>query len=77
MVKKRYFWKVLSQDGLLKEPREVGPNSSSRESLNDCNGFDSEDEAVRHLEAMAEKYKGITFYGVPGSLVLITEYDTR
>lgn len=78
MAKKKYYWKELSQDGLLKEPAEVGRKLfTSCESLNDCNGFGSEDEAVKYLEEMVKKHGLGSFGGVPGSLVLITEYDTH
>lgn len=63
---KRFYWKELSEDGLLKEPKGCGPYYS----LNNYNGFDTEEEAVRHFKKIRKIYK----YEAPYSLILIIEY---
>ena len=62
-VKKGYYWKVLSEDGLLKE-YEYGPYYS-RETLNPWCGFDTEQEAIESLEKLSS---------IPDNLILITLY---
>lgn len=70
MIKKTYYWKEITSDGLVKEPREFGPYYS-RESLNGYSGHDSEDEAIARLIEIKKSYK----YQMPSNLILITEYD--
>jgi hypothetical protein len=63
---KKYYWRDLTSDGLLREPDETGPYYS-RESLNNCGcGFDTEEQAFAALS----RWRGY------GSFVLITEYST-
>lgn len=69
MATKKYYWKELTDDGLVKEPKELGPHYG-KESLNDHGGFDTEEQALAHLEEMARAYR---FY-MPSGLVLIAEY---
>lgn len=63
-IKKVYYWKVISEDGLLKE-YEYGPYYS-RETLNHWGGFDTEEEAVSRIEKLSS---------VPDGLILITAYE--
>lgn len=51
MMEKRYFWKDLSSDGLLKEPDPIGPYYDQI-SLNGVlgDGFETEEEALERLQ---------------------------
>ena len=69
MIKKKYYWKEITGDGLVKKPREFGSHYST-ESLNGYGGHDSEDEAIARLIEIEKSYK----YQVPSSLTLVTEY---
>lgn len=69
MLDKRYYWKHLTDDGLLKDPEALGPYYSSVD-FNSYDGFDSEEEAIKHYEYIIDSFK----YGVEYSLVLITVY---
>jgi len=70
MIKKKYYWKELTSDGLLKEPKEFGPYYST-ESLNGWGGYDSEEAAIEKLIEINKRYE----HSVPSSLTLITEYS--
>ena len=51
-IKKTYHWKRLTEDGLLKEPKDL---SHGYANLNDWGcGFDSEEEACDLAPAKAE-----------------------
>ena len=69
MIEKKYYWKELTSDGLLKEPREFGPYYST-ESLNGWGGHDSEDAAIAKLVEISKRYE----YSVPSNLILVVEY---
>jgi len=72
MIVKKYAWKKLSCDGLLKDVEDEGPYYS-RESLNPYGGsFDSEKEAIDALELWVESYK----FSIGGNLTLVTFYET-
>jgi hypothetical protein len=67
-IKKTYHWKRLTEDGLLKEPKELGYSDS----LNSWSGgFDSEEEAQAKLLALDESYSYDLWY----DKVLITIYN--
>lgn len=66
---KLYEWKVLTSDGLLKEPDEIGPHYAA-ESLNG-HGFESEEEAVSVLEKKTKRHG----HDIPSELVLIVTYQ--
>lgn len=68
-MEKRYEWRELSEDGLLRKPQECGTRYD-RESINGYYGFGTEEEA---LAAYAE-FKKVHKYGVPNELVLVTLY---
>lgn len=70
MIKKTYHWKEITEDGLLKEPKEFGPYYST-ESLNGWGGHKTEAEAYEKLEYMYKAYR----HKVPSSLTLVTEYQ--
>lgn len=70
MVKKTYFWKEVSSDGLLQEPEELGPHYA-REPLNGRCGYDSEEEAIARLVELNRLYEG----EVPWGLTLLTIYS--
>lgn len=69
-MKKKLYWKELTDDGLLKDPAELGPYYS-KESISSWDGFDSEDEAVKKLAEMKEAYK----FDVRGNYILVTIYS--
>jgi len=71
MLTKTYYWKELSSDGLLKEPKEVGAYYES-ESINNYYGFASEEDAIIHLTKMCNKHE----FCIP-DVMLITEYKWR
>lgn len=64
-VKSYYEWRVLSEDGLLKEFKFY--SNYSEESLNPWGGYESEEEAIKGLE---EKLSSIKF-GKPSNLTLV------
>lgn len=69
-----YRWKVLSPDGLLKEPADAGPYHDPR-SLNGLlygGGFDTKEEAFAALIA----FHKVKEYNRE-SVILITDYITR
>ena len=67
-IKKTYHWKRLTEDGLLKEPKDLGHGYAN---LNDWGcGFDSEEEAQAKLLALNESYPDDLRY----DKVLITIY---
>lgn len=53
----RYEWRKLSEDGLLKEPRDVGPHYDTF-NVNCFGGFESEGSALARLEELfsTDKY---------------------
>lgn len=69
-MEKKLVWKELTDDGLLKEPKECGPTYDI-ESLKDGSGFDSEEEAIIKLEQMKKDYN----WNVSGNYVLVTIYS--
>lgn len=68
-MQKRYEWRELSEDGLLRKPPECGPRYD-RETINGYYGFSSEEEALEAYAAFKKAHK----YGVPNELVLVTFY---
>jgi len=69
MIKKTYYWKEITDDGLVKEPKEFGGHYEA-ESLNEYGGFASENEALKKLVEISETYE----FDIPSSLILIVEY---
>ena len=69
-VTKKYKWMELSEGGLLREPKEQGPYYS-KESLNEWDGFETEEDAIAKWEEFKECYK----FGVPHELILISFYN--
>jgi hypothetical protein len=68
----RYFWKELSEDGLLKVPEDVGYRYD-KVPVNgyDC-GFKTEQEAVDRFTELNKQHG----WGCPRELVLIKLYST-
>ena len=70
-VKKRYYWKVISEDGLLKPPNKY-KNHYDESKLNPYDGFDNEEQAVATLENFLNNtehwYSG-------GQLTLVAIYE--
>lgn len=67
MLKAKFCWKELDNNGSLKEPT-VGP---SYEYLNICYGFDTEYDAIERLNKMIERYGS----DIPYQLVLVKIYS--
>lgn len=74
-LEKRFYWKELSGDGLLKEPPRRGPYYNDI-SLNE--GFSSEEKALAGLDTYFnhKPYDGEDVYSCV-SLVLITVYESK
>ena len=71
-IKKRYQWKVLTDDGLLKEPEPLGSHYSPDEfNPYHSDGFESEEDARIRLFEL----DGLHEFCVPSNLVLITVYS--
>lgn len=58
VLKTKYYWKELSEDGLLKEPPKLGPYFSPAKLNNFGCGYHSEEEACDDLlsEPLFEGY---------------------
>lgn len=69
MLKLTYYWKEISDDGLLKEPKEQGPYYST-ERLNGWGGFETKEAAIEKLESWHKYYK----YGV-SNMILVEVYS--
>jgi len=73
MIVKKYAWKELSNDGLLKDVEDEG-SYYSRESLNPYSGsFDTEKKAIDALELWVESYK----FSIGSNLTLVTFYEVN
>lgn len=70
MINSKLYWKELTSDGLLKEPKDLGPYYST-DSINQYDGFDTEDEAIKRLNKMVEIHK----WDIPPKLILIRVYS--
>lgn len=68
-MKKFYCWKVLTEDGLLKDHRSIGPHYN-QDSFNDY--YESEEVAIKAYEDFKSKHD----YSVESEMVLITVYNT-
>ncbi|MFN8756337.1 MAG: hypothetical protein ACK52I_29940 [Pseudomonadota bacterium] len=68
-MEKRYEWRELSEDGLLRKSPECGPRYD-RETINGYCGFSTEEEALAAYAAFKKAHK----YGVPNELVLVALY---
>lgn len=66
-LEKRFCWKVLSEDGLLKDHRPIGPYYSQTTFDED---FDTEQAAVGALI----RWKKANEYGMENEMILITTY---
>jgi hypothetical protein len=67
-----FKWKTLSSDGLLKEPKNIGPYYSET-SINQYDGFNTRDEAIDYLNKLAESDP----WALNDSFVLIEEHYFR
>ena len=71
-IKKRYQWKMLTDDGLLKEPEPLGPHYSPDEfNSYHTDGFKSKKDARIRLVELDSLHE----FQVPSNLVLITAYS--
>jgi hypothetical protein len=69
-MEKRLYWKEITADGLVKEPKECGPGYST-ESLNGWNGFETEEDAFNHMKYMKETYS----FDISGNYILVPVYS--
>lgn len=69
---KKYLWKELTKDGLLKEPEVKTPHNFTV-NLNNLGGYRSEEESVK---AMSEFQKAFSNY-LCAEYVLVTVYEFR
>jgi hypothetical protein len=67
---KRYEWKELTRDGLLKDIADTGPYYE-KGSLNEYGGFESVDKAVEALTEWDEENP----FTLCGDITLITFYS--
>lgn len=67
-IKKRYEWRELTDDGLLRTPKEVGPHYG-KDNVNYYHGFDSEEDAIMAYEEFRKRHEW-DFH----ELVLVTIY---
>jgi hypothetical protein len=68
-IEKKYKWMEISQDGLMKEPEDLGPYYSTT-SFNGYNGFDTEEDALEQWKKLKKQEE----FGVPHELVLVPVY---
>lgn len=68
-MKITYAWRELTDDGLLKSPKKLGPYYNESD-VNGYNGFDTEDEAIASYDRAAKDYG----YSAPAELVLVKLY---
>lgn len=68
-IKKLYHWKILSTDGLLKEPPAFGPYYDEEHlnvnELTGQRGYESRAEAIEHLERFKDSLYGDEYILVP------------
>jgi hypothetical protein len=69
-MKKRYEWRVLTDDGLLKKPALLGPYYEQF-NVNGYDGFESEDLAI----AAYDRFKASHGYSVELEMVLVCFYS--
>lgn len=70
ILKKKYYWYIISDDGLLKDPPKFG-SYYDEEDLNGYCGFNSEAEAVGTFMEFNKKYE----YAFRDNYTLITLYE--
>lgn len=68
----KYIWRELTDDGLLKEPKDIGAYYEAESVNGYSGGFDTEQEAVDHFTMLSEKHG----WACPRELVLIKIYST-
>ncbi|MFA6199051.1 MAG: hypothetical protein WC679_01430 [Bacteroidales bacterium] len=73
MIKKRYYWKELTGDGLMKQPPKHGSYYSSDSRLQD-ESFETEQEAIELLEDYM-KCNDLTYWFADMVLVPMYEYE--
>ena len=73
-VNKRYHWRVLSEDGLLKEPMIRHEIYTHADINNYDEGFESPAEATSHWESVVND-KNAVQHTIPDHMVLIEVYN--
>lgn len=69
MIVKKYRWKELTKDGLLKEPDRIKFHDGTV-SLNDYDGFKNKSDAYESLKKISDN----CLHLIPTTLTLFTEY---
>lgn len=69
-IRAKYYWKELTSDGLLKEPKDLGPYYDTTTVNFYGHGFDSEEEAVFRLRMLKVAHE----YELIGDYVLVKVY---
>lgn len=69
-LRKRYYWKIISNDGLLKDPPKFGAYYDERD-LNGYSGFDSEQDAIKEFMHFNSLYE----YEFREDYTLVCIYD--
>ena len=68
-LKKLYYWKILSTDGLLKEPPAFGPYYDKEylnfDELTGQRGYETELDAIKHLERFKDNIYSDDYILVP------------
>jgi hypothetical protein len=64
-----YYWKELTEDGLLKEPADIGPYYNE-DSFNGWYGFVTKEEALKRLDEIFKEHSDC----VCGKYVLVKTY---
>ena len=67
----RYLWKELSQDGLLREPNEVGEYYNNEPVNGYSNGFKTEQAAIDYLISINIRHD----WSCPRALTLIKVFS--
>lgn len=70
MIKKTYRWKEVTEDGLLKEPKEFS-KSYNTDCLNNVDGYDTEEQAYKKLEYVYKFFQ----HTIPPSLTLVPMFE--
>jgi hypothetical protein len=71
-MERRYEWRELTDDGLLKKPQDTGPYYDT-DNVNHYGGYQTEEQAIAGLKAYADR----TRWGSTDDMVLVAIYSTR
>lgn len=69
-TKTTYYWKEITEDGLVKEPKKCGRYYNEDYVNNYGSGYESKEDAIKDLITFRKKHG----WSAPGSLFLVEEY---